>query len=47
MMDNSEKGRGNAMLRKLFDFLLCKCRRERESLSVEEKLRMDMTARNR
>ena len=35
------------MLRKIFAFLLGKCRRERESLSAEEKLRIDMTARNR
>ena len=35
------------MLRKLFDFLLSKCRRERDCLSAEEKLRIDMTARNR
>ena len=35
------------MLRKIFDFLLSKCRRERDCLSTEEKLRGDMTARNR
>ena len=35
------------MLRKIIDFLLGRCRRERESLSAEEKLRGDMTARNR
>ena len=35
------------MLRKIFNFLLSKCRRERESLSAEEKLRIDMTARSR
>ena len=35
------------MLRKIFEFLLSKCRREREYLSAEEKLRSDMTARNR
>ena len=46
-MDNSEKGRGTAMLRKFLDFLLGKCRRERACLSAEEKLRIDMTARNR
>jgi hypothetical protein len=46
-MDNSEKGRGTAMLRKFFDFLLSKRRRERESLSAEEKLRIDMTQRCR
>ena len=35
------------MLRKLIDFLLGKCRRERDCLSAEEKLRIDMTARSR
>ena len=35
------------MLRKFFDFLLGRCRRERDCLSAEEKLRIDMTARNR
>jgi hypothetical protein len=35
------------VIRKFFDFLLSKCRRERESLSAEEKLRIDMTARSR
>ena len=47
MMDNKKKGGETALLRKLIDFLLGKCRRERESLSAEEKLRIDMTARNR
>ena len=47
MMDNKKKGGETAMLRKLIDFLLGKCRRERESLSAEEKLRIDMTARSR
>ena len=46
MMDNKKK-EGTAMLRKIIDFLLGRCRRERESLSAEEKLRIDMTARNR
>ena len=35
------------MLRKIFDFLLGKCRRSRDYLSKEEKLRIDMTQRNR
>ena len=35
------------MLRKIFNFLLGKRRRERDCLSPEEKLRIDMTARNR
>lgn len=35
------------MLRKLFDFLLGKCRKGTDSLTEEEKLRIDMTARNR
>ena len=47
MMDNKKKGGETAMLRKIFDFLLGKCRRERDCLSAEEKLRIDMTARNR
>ena len=46
-MDNSIKGRGNVMLRKIIDFLLGRCRREKDCLSAEEKLRGDMTARNR
>ena len=46
-VDNEEKREGNAMLRKIFNFLLSKCRRERESLSAEEKLRIDMIARSR
>lgn len=35
------------MLHKFINFLLSKCRRERDFLSAEEKLRIDMTARNR
>jgi len=35
------------MLRKILDFLRNKCRWDRDCLSGEEKLRSDMTARNR